>query len=78
MSRHERFTTADFSRLVTACVGGAPAALTLLEAYAKRGVALQRGYGMTETSQTLVLDAEEATQRLALRACRCCTRRCAW
>jgi fatty-acyl-CoA synthase len=36
MLQHERFTAADFSRLVTACVGGAPVALSLLEAYAKK------------------------------------------
>ena len=31
MMQHERFATADFSRLVCACVGGAPAPLSLAE-----------------------------------------------
>ncbi|MFZ0397841.1 MAG: long-chain fatty acid--CoA ligase [Methyloceanibacter sp.] len=65
MMQHERFATADFSRLVCACVGGAPAPLSLLEAWTGRGVALQQGYGMTETSPTiLVIDAEQAIRKI--------------
>jgi fatty-acyl-CoA synthase len=65
MLQHERFAKADFSRLIGACMGGAPAPLSLLEAWAKRGVALQQGYGMTETSPTtLVIDGEQAIRKI--------------
>jgi fatty-acyl-CoA synthase len=44
---------------------GAPAPLSLLEAWTGRGVALQQGYGMTETSPTiLVIDAEQAMRKI--------------
>jgi fatty-acyl-CoA synthase len=50
MSQHADFAATDFSRLIAAGIGGAPTPLPLLEAYQKVGVALQQGYGMTETS----------------------------
>ncbi len=62
MSQHPAFATTDFSRLVCAGIGGAPTPVPLLETYEKYGVALQQGYGMTETSPTvLVQDAAMAT-----------------
>ena len=50
MSQHPDFATIDFSRLVAAGIGGAPTPIPLLETYEGVGVALQQGYGMTETS----------------------------
>lgn len=62
MSQHPDFVTTDFSRLVCAGIGGAPTPIPLLETYETRGIALQQGYGMTETSPTvLVQDAAMAT-----------------
>lgn len=61
MSQHPEFRTTDFSRLSCSGVGGAPTPVPLLETYKSRGLALQQGYGMTETSPTVtVQDAEMA------------------
>ncbi|MCC3303231.1 acyl-CoA synthetase [Sneathiella sp. HT1-7] len=61
MSQHPEFNTTDFSRLACSGVGGAPTPVPLLETYKARGLALQQGYGMTETSPTVtVQDAEMA------------------
>ena len=49
------FATADLGRLRIAGTGGSPCARALLETWAARGVALQQGYGMTETSPTVML-----------------------
>jgi fatty-acyl-CoA synthase len=65
MMQHPKFQSADFSRLTIAGVGGAPCALPILNGWAARGVALQQGYGMTETSPTvLVLDAKDAIRKV--------------
>ena len=50
MAQHPSFATSDFSRLVIGGVGGAPMPVPLLKVWEERGVALQQGYGMTETS----------------------------
>ena len=50
MAQHASFATSDFSRLVIGGVGGAPMPVPLLKVWEARGVALQQGYGMTETS----------------------------
>lgn len=51
--------------LVTAGVGGAPCPLAMLEQWSAKGVPMQQGYGMTETSPTvLVLDTERAKDKL--------------
>jgi len=50
MAQHPSFATSDFSRLVIGGVGGAPMPVPLLKVWEQRGVALQQGYGMTETS----------------------------
>jgi fatty-acyl-CoA synthase len=64
MAQHPAFATADFSRLVIGGVGGAPMPVPLLKTWEERGVALQQGYGMTETSPAvLTLDREDAVRK---------------
>jgi fatty-acyl-CoA synthase len=64
MAQHPAFATADFSRLVIGGVGGAPMPVPLLKVWEERGVALQQGYGMTETSPAvLTLDKEDAARK---------------
>jgi len=64
MAQHPAFASADISRLVVGGVGGAPMPVPLLEVWEARGVALQQGYGMTETSPAvLVLDREDAARK---------------
>ena len=64
MAQHPAFAAADFSRLVIGGVGGAPMPVPLLKVWEERGVALQQGYGMTETSPAvLTLDKEDAVRK---------------
>jgi fatty-acyl-CoA synthase len=64
MVQHPAFATSDFSRLIVGGVGGAPMPVPLLNAWEARGVALQQGYGMTETSPAvLALDREDAARK---------------
>jgi fatty-acyl-CoA synthase len=64
MAQHPAFATSDFSRLVIGGVGGAPMPVPLLKTWEERGVALQQGYGMTETSPAvLTLDREDAVRK---------------
>ena len=64
MAQHPSFATSDFSRLVIGGVGGAPMPVPLLKVWEERGVALQQGYGMTETSPAvLMLDKEDAARK---------------
>ena len=64
MAQHPAFEAADFSRLIVGGVGGAPMPVPLLQVWEARGVALQQGYGMTETSPAvLVLDREDAARK---------------
>jgi fatty-acyl-CoA synthase len=64
MAQHASFAEADFSRLVIGGVGGAPMPVPLLKVWEERGVALQQGYGMTETSPAvLTLDREDAARK---------------
>jgi fatty-acyl-CoA synthase len=64
MAQHPAFATADFSRLVIGGVGGAPMPVPLLKVWEERGVALQQGYGMTETSPAvLTLDRADAARK---------------
>ncbi|MFH1345984.1 MAG: long-chain fatty acid--CoA ligase, partial [Pseudomonadota bacterium] len=64
MAQHPAFAGADFSRLAIGGVGGAPMPVPLLKVWEARGVALQQGYGMTETSPAvLTLDKEEAVRK---------------
>ena len=64
MAQHPSFATSDFSRLMIGGVGGAPMPVPLLKVWEARGVALQQGYGMTETSPAvLTLDKEDAARK---------------
>jgi fatty-acyl-CoA synthase len=64
MAQHPAFATSDFTRLVIGGVGGAPMPVPLLKVWEERGVALQQGYGMTETSPAvLTLDREDARRK---------------
>ncbi|HKG99902.1 MAG TPA: long-chain fatty acid--CoA ligase [Bradyrhizobium sp.] len=64
MAQHPTFASCDFSRLVIGGVGGAPMPVPLLKVWEERGVALQQGYGMTETSPAvLTLDREDARRK---------------
>jgi fatty-acyl-CoA synthase len=64
MAQHPAFESADFSRLIIGGVGGAPMPVPLLKVWEARGVALQQGYGMTETSPAvLTLDREDAARK---------------
>jgi len=64
MAQHPAFATADFSRLLIGGVGGAPMPVPLLKVWEARGVALQQGYGMTETSPAvLTLDRDDAVRK---------------
>jgi fatty-acyl-CoA synthase len=64
MAQHPAFATTDLSRLIIGGVGGAPMPVPLLKVWEARGVALQQGYGMTETSPAvLVLDREDAARK---------------
>ena len=65
MMQHADFETIDFSRLRYAGVGGAPCALTIMEAWAGRGVLLMQGFGMTETSPACIfLDPKDALRKI--------------
>jgi fatty-acyl-CoA synthase len=64
MAQHPAFEKSDFSRLIVGGVGGAPMPVPLLNVWEARGVTLQQGYGMTETSPAvLVLDREDAARK---------------
>ncbi len=64
MAEQPAFADATIS-LLNAGVGGAPCPLHMLEQWSGKGVPMQQGYGMTETSPTvLVLDTEQAAERL--------------
>ncbi len=65
MAQHPDFAATDLSRLRSAGVGGAPCALTILQAWADRGVLLMQGFGMTETSPACIfLDPVDAIRKL--------------
>ncbi|MFC0282808.1 long-chain fatty acid--CoA ligase [Camelimonas abortus] len=64
MCQHPDFERADLSGLRICGVGGAPMPVPLLKIWEERGVALQQGYGMTETSPSvLALDQEDAARK---------------
>ncbi len=65
MAQDGGFARADFGRLRIAGTGGSPCARSLLETWAGKGVPLQQGYGMTETSPTvMLLDIDQAVRKL--------------
>jgi fatty-acyl-CoA synthase len=59
MAAHPGFAASGLGGLRGAFVGTAPVPLPLLEAWARKGVVLRQGYGMTETGP-LVLNLEAA------------------
>ncbi len=65
MLRHAQWPYADLSSLRTLTCGGSPLPSTLVAAYQERGLALQQGYGMTETAPgALLLDREHAAVKV--------------
>jgi len=65
MAQLPEFESADTSTVQGAFVGGAPSTEALLSTYAKKGMPLIQGYGLTETGPTLtVLNAEDAVSKL--------------
>jgi fatty-acyl-CoA synthase len=59
MSQHPDFAGADLSSLRVAVCGGAPCPEPLLRLYGERGVPMQQGYGLTETSPMVSFLAPE-------------------
>ncbi len=55
MSQHPDFDASDLSGVRSWGCGGAPMPVALLERYARRGIVIQLGFGMTETSPTVFL-----------------------
>jgi len=65
MDQHPDFPQTDLSGIRLAGVGGAPVPLSTLETWARKGVPLQQGFGMTETSPSvLILSAEMAVKKI--------------
>jgi fatty-acyl-CoA synthase len=56
LSQHPDFASADLSRVRSWGCGGAPLPVSVLETYAARGIVIQLGFGMTETSPTVFLN----------------------
>jgi fatty-acyl-CoA synthase len=59
MSQHPNFATADLASLETIVCGGAPVPEPLMRLYAGRGVPINQGYGLTETSPFVTFLAPE-------------------
>ena len=55
MSQHPAFDQTDLSHIKSWGCGGAPMPVALLQQYAARGIIVQLGFGMTETSPTVFL-----------------------
>ncbi|MCU0465316.1 MAG: long-chain fatty acid--CoA ligase [Anaerolineae bacterium] len=55
LSQHPGFAEADLSQVASWGCGGAPMPTAVLETYARRGIVIQLGFGMTETSPTVFL-----------------------
>jgi fatty-acyl-CoA synthase len=58
LSQHDDFDSTDLSRIQSWGCGGAPMPASLLKQYAERGIIIQLGFGMTETSPTVFLIAK--------------------
>ncbi len=64
LSQHSDFEKSDLSRVQSWGCGGAPLPVAVLETYAWRGIIIQLGFGMTETSPTVFLiDKRRALQK---------------
>jgi fatty-acyl-CoA synthase len=55
MAQHPDFDSTDLSGVRSWGCGGAPMPVALLQQYARRGIVVQLGFGMTETSPTVFL-----------------------
>jgi fatty-acyl-CoA synthase len=55
LSQHRDFDQSDLSHIQSWGCGGAPMPVSLLHQYAARGIVVQLGFGMTETSPTVFL-----------------------
>jgi len=55
LSQHPDFDTTDLSSVHSWGCGGAPMPVAVLQQYARRGIIIQLGFGMTETSPTVFL-----------------------
>lgn len=65
MAQHENFAASDLSSIISFNVGSAPVPISLLEIYHGRGIQIEQGYGLTETSPYVsVLGAEFALSKL--------------
>ncbi len=65
MMQHPDFAETDLSRLRAAGVGGAPCALSIMEAWTDKGVPLTQGFGMTETSPACIfLDPGDSLRKI--------------
>jgi fatty-acyl-CoA synthase len=65
MSQHPGFTAADLTSIRTLICGGAPVPEPLMKVYNGRGVPIQQGYGLTETSPSVsFLSAEHGLEKL--------------
>ncbi|TXL69708.1 long-chain fatty acid--CoA ligase [Vineibacter terrae] len=59
------FETADFGHVSTILIGGAAAPVPLLEKYLNKGIVLQQGWGMTETTTMgTILSKERALDKI--------------
>ena len=59
LAHHRLFNQTDLSSLRTIVVGGAPVPERILRVWAERGVAVQQGYGLTETAPAVLKLASE-------------------
>ena len=59
MAQHPSFAETDLSSIRLLIVGGAPCPLPVLKTYIARGVVMQQGYGLTETSPMVSFLAPE-------------------
>ena len=59
MAQHPTFAETDLSSVRLLVVGGAPCPLPVLKTYLARGVSMQQGYGLTETSPMVSFLAPE-------------------
>ena len=62
ISQQSAFSDADLSHLKVCGVGGAPCALSILEAFSPKGVDVQQGYGMTEASPVTHLSSMDPSK----------------
>jgi len=63
LKAHPKMEETDFSRIKIALCGGASVPAALIDAWLEYGVAIQNGYGMTETTGAGGLIAKEDVQR---------------